>query len=169
MDDVLVPISRMNRGRYVGRRCVVPQEAPARRSQGDRGSRGSGVCLSHWGGKTKPKSDPGVRPNPGCASNSLQVGVFQTRSPGAAFCGPHCCYRHTSAIRKNVASSASNGTRKATTVSCCSTKASKFFIDPMIASSLEAHAYRSESPRMRVWRRCNSTSLFGVHCNGRRS
>ena len=39
----------------------------------------------------------------------------------------------------------------------------------MIASSLEAQAHRSESLRMRVWLRCNSTSLFGVHCNGKRS
>ena len=49
-----------------------------------------------------------------------------------------CCYRHTRAISENVARSASSGTRKATTVSCCSTKASKFFFGPMVASSLEA-------------------------------
>jgi hypothetical protein len=42
------------------------------------------------------------------------------------------CYRQTSAINKNVASSARNGTKKATAVSCCSTKASKFFIGPIL-------------------------------------
>jgi len=50
---------------------ISPKQEAAGHRQGDRGSRGSGVCLSHWGGKTKPKPDQGVRLNPGCASNSL--------------------------------------------------------------------------------------------------
>ena len=74
------------------------------------------------------------------------------------------CYRQTSAINKNVASSARNGTRKATAVSCCSTKASKFFIGPIYRFP-QSRAHCSESPRMRLWLRGNSTSLFGVHRN----
>jgi hypothetical protein len=138
-------------------------------------------------GEEKPSRSltRGQTANPGCASNSLYVAMFQTRSPAHAhtpgFKSPsstaglfgrgiemsvcravankqaqsdlfrmaprgkkvqdrNLCRRqeaggvscYTSAINKNVASSARNGTKKATAVSCCSTKASKFFIGPIL-------------------------------------
>jgi hypothetical protein len=71
------------------------------------------------------------------------------------------CY--TSAINKNEASSARNGTRKATSVPCSSKNPSQFSIGPMMPAPSKAH--HSESPRKRLWLLGNSTSLFGVHGN----
>jgi hypothetical protein len=39
----------------------------------NRGSRGSGVCLSHWGGKTKPKPSPALRTNFKECQKDMQV------------------------------------------------------------------------------------------------